>query len=220
MKVLYYSALFLVLTGCVTTPTPRVVVTEKTGTRAVGSEAIAIVDASPIRRHLRDAECVRLAIEASNPSLWTMPGARFRDAMYPWFEPETAPANADELTLLLARPAVRARLEALNVRYVVIVDANTTSRDEGFFFCGGGYGGAGCLGIGSQALESTVKAAVWDIKRQTSAGKVSSTATGDNVSIGVVVPLFFVSKTEEAACAGLGQEVARMLGAGHPSAQR
>jgi hypothetical protein len=47
----------------------------------------------------------------------------FTDALFPWFEPSTAPANADGLRVLLERPGVVPRLQQIGVRYVVALPA-------------------------------------------------------------------------------------------------
>ena len=212
MRFALHPLLLLVLAGCVSTPTPHVEMTAKGDVARADGNTIAVVDVSRARRDQEVGECVRSAMAAANPELRTMPGRQFRDATYPWFEPEIAPSNADQLTALLSRPAVRERFAALEVRFVVAVDSRTTSTDDGFFVCGAGYGGGGCLGIGTEALTSASSAAVWDIERPSSLARLTSTAEGENVSVGAIVPLFFISKTEESACEGLGRELARLLG--------
>jgi hypothetical protein len=73
----------------------------------------------------------------------------FTDAMFPWFEPSTAPANAAGLKVLLQRPGVTERLQQIGVRYVVWLDGNTRKTDGGgSVACAAGPGGAGCLGLG------------------------------------------------------------------------
>jgi hypothetical protein len=55
----------------------------------------------------------------------------FTDALFPWFEPSTAPANAEGLRFLLQRPGVMPRLQQIGVRYVVWIDGNTQQTDSG-----------------------------------------------------------------------------------------
>ena len=73
----------------------------------------------------------------------------FTDAMFPWFEPSTAPANATGLKTLLARPGVSDRLNQIGVRYIVWLDGNTVKSDGGgFITCAAGPVMAACIGLG------------------------------------------------------------------------
>src|SRR6185295_16055995 len=46
----------------------------------------------------------------------------FMDSLYPWLEPSTAPADVEFARVLLARPGVRERIAAAQVRYVVSIE--------------------------------------------------------------------------------------------------
>jgi hypothetical protein len=75
--------------------------------------------------------------------------AQFIDALYPWLEPSTAPANAQAFSSFLSRPGVTDRVTEMGVRYVVWVDGTTQKTDGGgSIACAAGPGGAGCLGLG------------------------------------------------------------------------
>jgi hypothetical protein len=79
----------------------------------------------------------------------------FTDALFPWFEPSTAPANADGLRVLLQRPGVTERLQEIHVRYVVWIDGNTRKTDSGgSVACAVGPSGGGCFGVGWWEKES------------------------------------------------------------------
>ncbi len=56
---------------------------------------------------------------------------QFSDALFPWFEPSTAPANAAGMRALLERPGVTERLGQIGVRYVVWLEGNTRKTDSG-----------------------------------------------------------------------------------------
>ena len=91
----------------------------------------------------------------------------FTDAMFPWFEPSTAPANAAGLKVLLQRPGVTERLQQIGVRYVVWLDGNTRKTDGGgSVACAAGPGGAGCIGVGWWEKESGYVASVWDMQQR------------------------------------------------------
>jgi|GEM_PF-913963 len=73
----------------------------------------------------------------------------FVDALYPWLEPSTAPANAQGFAAFLARPGVAERVNEMGVRYIVWIDGVTQKTDGGgSIACAAGPGGAGCLGLG------------------------------------------------------------------------
>ena len=55
----------------------------------------------------------------------------FTDALFPWFEPSTAPANAAGLKTLLARPGITERLQQIGVRYIVWLDGSTKKTGGG-----------------------------------------------------------------------------------------
>ena len=74
---------------------------------------------------------------------------QFSDALFPWFEPSTAPANAAGMRTLLERPGVTERLGQIGVRYVVWLDGSTRKTDSGgSVACAVGPGGGGCFGVG------------------------------------------------------------------------
>ena len=208
------SLAFAILVGvaaCVSYPEPEIQAPRAAIAAIAPGEAVTVLGASQTYEQSRITRCVQRAMREAEPDLKIMPGRTFRDALFPWFEPTMAPTNADELAALLARPAVKRRVEELAIRYVVVAASSTTGKNEGFFFCGGAGHGAGCLGLSWMDIESRVTAAVWDLKQGTSAGQLTANTTGTNVAIGLLVPVFFISATETAACEGLGTRLARFV---------
>lgn len=204
-------AIVVGITACVSYPEPDIQTQQAATAGLAPGEMVTVLSVARTNDQTSFADCVHDAMSETEPDLAIMPGRKFRDALYPWFEPATFPTSVDELTALLARPAVKRRIEELNVRYVAVVDGNTSRRNEGSFICtGGGYGG-GCLGYSSEDRESRITAALWDLEQGASAGEVSAKTTGTNVSIGVLVPVLFFSATESAACDGLGHRLAQLM---------
>ncbi len=204
-------AILVGVAACVSYPEPEIQAPQATNAAMAPGEAVTVLSGSQTYEQSTITRCVHRAMREAEPGLKIMPGRKFRDALFPWFEPATAPANTDELAAMLARPAVKRRVEELAIRYVVVAAGSTTKKDEGFFFCGGGGPGVGCLGFSTQDRESRITAAVWDLKQGTSAGQLTAKTTGTNVSIGVLVPILFFSATETAACEGLGKRLAQFL---------
>ncbi len=136
----------------------------------------------------------------------------FTDAMFPWFEPSTAPANAAGLRVLLQRPGVTERLQEIGVRYVVWLDGNTKKTDGGgSITCAAGPGVAGCIGVGWWEKESGYVASVWDLQNATEVGQVSADVTGTSVLIGAVAPIPIITPVRRKACDRLSDQLRSFL---------
>jgi hypothetical protein len=125
----------------------------------------------------------------------------FVDKMFPWFEPSTAPAKAESMSALLARPGVAEQVSESGVRYVVWLDGSTRKTDGGgSLACGAAPGGAGCIGFGWWQKESDYEATIWDLKQAKSAGSVGTNVTGTSAIVGAIVPLPFIARVQATAC--------------------
>jgi hypothetical protein len=136
----------------------------------------------------------------------------FTDALFPWFEPSTAPANAAGLKVLLQRPGVTERLHQIGVRYVVWPDGNTRKTSGGgSVACAAGPGGAGCFGVGWWEKESGYVASVWDMQSASEIGQVSADVTGTSVLIGAIAPIPIVTPVRRKACDRLSEQLRSFL---------
>jgi hypothetical protein len=136
----------------------------------------------------------------------------FTDALFPWFEPSTAPANAQGLRVLLQRPGVTERLQEIGVRYIVWLDGNTRKTDSGgSVACAAGPGGAGCIGLGWWEKESGYVASVWDMNNAAEIGSVSADVTGTSVLIGAVAPIPIITPVRRKACDQLSEQLRSFL---------
>lgn len=140
---------------------------------------------------------------------------QFVDALYPWLEPSTAPANAQGFTAFLGRPGVAQRVTEMGVRYIVWVDGLTQKTDGGgSIACAAGPGGAGCLGLGWWEKQSDYEATVWDLRHGINAGTVTTDVKGTSVMIGAIAPIPLISPVQSTACDRLaGQLKSFLLGA-------
>jgi hypothetical protein len=137
---------------------------------------------------------------------------QFTDAMFPWFEPSTAPANAAGLKGLLEHPGVTERLEQIGVRYVVWLDGNTRrTGGGGSVSCAIGPGVGGCLGVGWWDKESDYVATVWDLQTATEVGTVKADVTGTSVLIGAVAPIPIITPVQSTACNRLSEQLRSFL---------
>jgi hypothetical protein len=136
----------------------------------------------------------------------------FTDALFPWFEPSTAPANAAGLRVLLQRPGVTERLQAIQVRYVIWIDGNTRKTDGGgSVACAVGPGGGGCFGVGWWEKESGYVATIWDMQTATEIGTVSTDVNGTSVLIGAIVPIPIITPVRRTACDRLSEQLKSFL---------
>lgn len=136
----------------------------------------------------------------------------FTDALFPWFEPSTAPANAAGLKSVLARPGVTERLQQIGVRYVVWLDGSTRKTGGGgSVACAAGPGGAGCFGVGWWDKESDYVASVWDMQTANELGSVSADVTGTSVLIGAVAPIPIITPVQSTACSRLSEQLRSFL---------
>lgn len=136
----------------------------------------------------------------------------FTDAMFPWFEPSTAPSNAAGLKTLLERPGVADRLAEIGVRYVVWLDGNTKKTDGGgSVACAAGPGGAGCIGIGWWEKHSDYVASVWDLQTALEMGTVTTDVKGTSVLIGAIAPIPIISPVRSHACNRLAEQLRSFL---------
>lgn len=138
----------------------------------------------------------------------------FVDALYPWLEPSTAPANAQGFSTFLARPGVSDRVNSMGVRYIVWVDGVTQKTDGGgSIACAAGPGGAGCLGLGWWEKTSDYEATVWDLRHGVSAGSLTTDVKGTSVMIGAIAPIPLIAPVQSTACDRLaGQLKAFLIG--------
>jgi hypothetical protein len=144
----------------------------------------------------------------------------FVDALYPWLEPSTAPANAQGFASFITRPGVSDRVNSMGVRYIVWIDGITQKTDGGgSIACAAGPGGAGCLGLGWWEKSSDYEATVWDLREGVSAGTLSTDVKGTSVMIGAIAPIPLIAPVQSTACDRLaGQLKSFLIGSGEESA--
>jgi len=137
---------------------------------------------------------------------------QFTDAMFPWFEPSTAPANAAGLKGLLEHPGVTERLAQIGVRYVVWLDGNTRrTGGGGSVSCAIGPGVGGCFGVGWWDKSSDYVATVWDLQTATELGTVTTDVTGTSVLIGAIAPIPIITPVQSTACNRLSEQLRSFL---------
>ena len=171
------------------------------------------------RRHSSDYEtraefvdCVGERMTTGNDALSVIPEKQFVDAMFPWFEPRTAPLRARDLERLMSEPVVADKMAEFGVRYMVWLDGFTkTSGRTGTISCTVGPGGAGCFGFGSWEDDSTFDARVWDVASLQNVGTISTDATGQSYVPALVIPIPLIARVEANACIRLADQLKQFV---------
>ncbi|AOS96970.1 hypothetical protein AUP74_01534 [Microbulbifer aggregans] len=211
VRTLFVFALVL-LSGCTT-----VVIDEyrrSNGELAKGDSVVILG-----RRHSSDYEtepdlidCVGRQLHNPDAGLNIIPERQFVDAMYPWFEPRTAPMHLRSLDRMLENQELRARLETYGVKYIIWIDGSTeTTASAGSIGCSIGTGGAGCFGFGTWDKESDYEASVWDFRDQELSGKLSADAKGTSYMPAIVVPIPLIARVQTNACKGMALQLQEFL---------
>lgn len=171
------------------------------------------------RRHSSEYEtepglvnCVGRQLHDPGRGVNVIPEQQFVDAMYPWFEPRTAPMHLRSLDQLTEIPGVHERLEDYGVKYIVWIDGSTeTTASAGSIGCSIGAGGAGCFGFGTWDKESDYEASVWDFRDRELSGKLSADAKGTSYMPAIIVPIPLIARVQQNACEGMASQLRKFL---------
>jgi len=152
--------------------------------------------------------CVGEAMARGSSGLRVIPTSEFVDALFPWFEPRTAPADTKGLPELMSRPGVAEVIRAKGVRYVIWLDGDTDRvAGGGSLSCAAGPGGGGCFGFAWWQNDANYEASVWDLAGLEDAGRVSADISGTSFLPAIVVPIPLIARTQSRACKGLSDQL-------------
>ncbi len=202
-------ALLLLIQGCVTSTVDEVLYE---GPKAnLGDASVVIMG----RRHASDyetepdfIECVGDHIKSADKTINVMSELDFMNALYPWFEPRTAPLRPLDIERLIQVGPVKRKLEELKTEYMVWIDGETVRTEgSGSMTCGIGPGGAGCFGFGTWGNDANYEATIWDFTDRQEVGRMSTQASGQSYMPAVVVPIPIIAPVQGTACDGLGEQL-------------
>jgi hypothetical protein len=152
--------------------------------------------------------CIGDSIGRGSAGLRVVPNNEFVDALFPWFEPRTAPAETKGLPDLMQRPGVPEMIADKGVRYVVWLDGDTERvAGGGSMSCAAGPGGGGCFGFAWWQNDSNYDASVWDLKGLEDSGTVSADFSGTSFLPAIVIPIPLLARTQSKACKGLADQL-------------
>lgn len=235
--VIVISLILLFVVAC---GTPKVVQNLSPPTTKTQVNGVAVI--SPTGEDEgKFADCVRGAISRAGSNLAVIPEKEFREAMFPWYEPETQPVTWRKLQNFVTLPVVQNRLHELGVRYVVEAGGETTS-NFGEFWSGsedktyiGQKGvdirgpasilkldkqgtmlcyGIACMGVMGWTRKSSVSVTLWDLAQGSLVGDLGAEVTGKNVLPAFVFAFPFMSPTETVACNEIGEKLAEFIATG------
>lgn len=153
-------------------------------------------------------KCVGDSIGRGREGLRVIPNQEFVDALFPWFEPRTAPAETKGLPALMSRPGVAEIIKEKGVRYLIWLDGDTDkTAGGGSMSCAIGPGGGGCFGFAWWQNESEYEATVWDLDGLEDAGTVSADVSGTSFLPAIIIPVPLIARTRSKACKGLADQL-------------
>ena len=180
-------------------------------TGITSEESVVILgrrQASDYETRAEFVSCVGDHLNEGENAISVVPEQEFVDAMFPWFEPRTAPLRTRDLERLMAEEMVAAKMSEFGIRYMVWLDGYTETTDRsGTISCTIGPGGAGCFGFGSWEDDANFDARVWDVGTFSSVGTISTDATGQSYLPALIIPIPLIARVEANACSRLATQL-------------
>lgn len=156
--------------------------------------------------------CVANVVNSGQNGINVVPEREFLDAMFPFFEPRTAPMRTGHLRELMSLDVAASRINEYGIQYIVWLDGITQrSQQAGSISCTIGPGGGGCFGFGTWQDDSNFEAEIWDLKTLDTVGSISTDAMGQSYMPALVVPIPLIARVEANACSGLGNQLKQFL---------
>lgn len=156
--------------------------------------------------------CVADVVSRGENSITVVDEQEFLDAMFPFFEPRTAPMRTGHLQQLMSMDVAVDKLEEFGIEYIVWLDGITErSEQSGSISCTIGPGGGGCFGFGTWQDDSNFEAEIWHLDSQSSVGSISTDANGQSYMPAVVIPIPLIARVEANACSGLGNQLKQFI---------
>ena len=204
----FLLAALAVLAGCTSTTVDEF----RQGETGIASdEAVVILgrrQASDYETRSEFVQCVGDRMARGEGAINVVPEQEFVDAMFPWFEPRTAPLRTRDLEQLMSEIVVAEKMSEFGIRYIVWLDGFTETTDRGgSISCTIGPGGGGCFGFGTWEDDANFDARVWDVGSLTNVGTINTDATGQSYLPALVVPIPLIARVEANACSRLATQL-------------
>ena len=199
---------FIFAGGCTASKVQNV---EESSSGDVSAQTVTVLSTPQGSANL--ADCVRRGMHRANSNLRFIDPQEFRDDLFPWFEPGTAPRKTDDLTLLLHRSLVREKIAQLGLRYVILIDGATIEGDwEHHIAAGGGYGSFGWAGYGNKGQQTHIDAFICDLEEPASSANLSGAKSDASYYLCCMIPFLYIPSTAEShACKEMAQKLVQFL---------
>lgn len=155
-------------------------------------------------------DCVSSSLSKHDSRIKTMPSQEAKNLLFPWLQESVLSLDPKPVAMLLSNTLLQQRSRESGLRYVVfLTQAHSSSNSYGPFLCGGGYGGAGCLGAARITRETTVSAMVWDLERGRESKDLLTTERAHDLLVGAILPLWIPGgmSTKAHACHTMAQKL-------------
>ena len=203
----------VLLTGCVTATVDEMIFNEPT--EGIGDATVVILG----RRHASDYDtepdfvrCVGRHITARDRSIEILGELEFINALYPWFEPRTAPLRPEDIERLLQQAPVARKMAELKTEYMIWIDGNMErTNSAGSMACAIGPGGGGCFGFGTWGDEANYEAIIWDFTDRAEVGRINTSTSGQSYMPALIIPIPLIAPVKGTACNGLGDQILKFL---------
>ena len=210
-------AVMLFTSACMTT---RIEETKDRSTGILPDESVVILASNYHAGNAAEedfVECIVDKVQSGRHKLKVHSASEFRDALFPWLEPRTAPQGVDGLPDLLKRPGISDRIDARDIRYIIWIEGNTErTSGGGSLSCAAAPTGAACFGLTWWENLSAYEATVWDLDDGIRTGTVSTSVNGTSVIPALIIPVPFIARTQAAACKGLSRQLKTFLASSTP----
>ena len=202
-------SLALVLSGCVTATVQQV---RQIETAMTEDDSIVVMGRrnrpSQGEAELDFIDCVSRNMGSGSNRVQVISEQEFMDALFPWFEPRTAPLRTTELPELLRQPILAKRIREIGLKYLVWLEGGTKRTAQGgSLSCTLTPGGGGCFGFLTWENDSSYEASIWDAHTAKTAGRVSSDAAGTSYMPALVVPIPIIARVQSSACVSLAEQL-------------
>ena len=208
---LFIFLIFMIagLSGCVTSTVEQV---RESATGMSEGDAVVVLGRrnrpSQTQTELDFINCISNNMSSGANGVAVITEQDFMDALFPWFEPRTAPINTNELPGLLQQPVLAERLREISLKYLVWVEGSTRRTSQtGSLSCAATPGGGGCFGFLTWENDSNYEASVWNAHTAKTAGKISSEAAGTSYIPAVIVPIPIIARVQSSACEKLADQL-------------
>ncbi len=211
--IIFLCVITIAVSACVTATVDERVFNEPTA--GIGDDSVVILG----RRHASDYEtepdfvaCVGDYVASGDKSITVISELEFLNALYPWFEPRTAPLHPADIERLLQQQPVEEKMKTLKVEYMIWLDGSTErTGGSGSMACSLG----GCFGFGTWGHDANYEATIWDFTDKAEVGQVNTSATGQSYMPAVIIPIPIIAPVQGTACDGIGQQLLEFLSSEH-----